>query len=172
MLRIDLGEVRAGAVETPGRIEPADALWTGSAVAWAAPLDITGRFSFAGEHKYFWHAKMRTVLRLECRRCLTPVELPFRQEMELLFVGEEEALDEDLGCYVIPRRALDLDLRDAVREELVLAVPRFVECGEGCRGLCPRCGANLNAGPCGCRSESDPRWASLTSLLPDRPTED
>jgi len=172
MLRIVLGEVRAGAVETPGRIEPADALWAGSAVAVTAPVDVRGRFSFAGEHKYFWHATLSTLFRLECRRCLSPVEVPFRHELELIFVGEEDALDDDVGCYVIPRRALELDLRETVREELLLAVPQFVECREGCRGLCPRCGANLNAGPCGCRAESDPRWASLASLLPDRQTED
>lgn len=172
MLRIDLGVVRAGAVETSGRIEPSDPLWAGSEVVLAAPLDVTGRFSAAGEGKYFWHARMRTTLRLECRRCLAPVEQPFRHEVELLFLGEEEAVDEDAGCYVIPARAQELDLRDAVREELVLAVPQYVECRADCRGLCPTCGANLNAGPCPCRPERDPRWASLAGLLPDRPNED
>ena len=38
-------------------------------------------------------------------------------------------------------------------------------CSEDCKGLCPRCGKNLNLGPCGCRKEPDPRFAVLEQLL-------
>jgi len=172
MLRIDLGEVRAGAVETPGLVVPSDPLWTGTGLTLAEPLRVEGRFSCAGEGKYFWHAQMETVLQLECRRCLAPVAFPLQQELELVFFAEQEALDDDAGCYVIPSRALELDLRDALREELLLATPQFVECRSDCRGLCPDCGANLNAGPCGCRPVRDPRWEALSDLLPGRPSED
>lgn len=172
MLRIDLGEVRAGAVETTGRIEPSDPLWHGADVALAAPVAVEGRFSRAGEQRYFWHARMETVLRLECRRCLAPVDVPFGQAMELLFLAEADAQDEDVGCYAIPSREAELDLREAVREELLLGVPRFAECSPDCRGLCPQCGANLNADPCGCRRARDPRWEVLSGLPPDRPNED
>lgn len=172
MLRIDLGLVRAGAVETPGQVEPSDPIWKGTEISLAGPLLIDGRFSSAGEGKYYWHARMVAVLRLECRRCLTPVDAPLSQDLQLVFVAEEDALDDDVGCYVIPSRAAELDLRDAVREELVLAMPRFVECSPECRGLCPECGANLNAGPCGCRPRRDPRWGALDGLLPGRAHKD
>ncbi len=172
MLRIDLAEVRAGAIETPGQIDPSDPLFEGEGIALAAPLRVEGRFSRAGEGKYFWHARMDAVLRLECRRCLTPVDVPVTQKLELLFAVEQDGLDDDVGCYTIPDRARELDLRDALREELVLATPQFVECRPDCRGLCPDCGANLNAGPCGCRPKRDPRWEALGDLLPGRPTED
>lgn len=172
MLRIDLGEVRAGAVDTPGQVDPSDPVWEGTELALAAPLRVQGRFSRAGEGKYFWHARMETRLRMECRRCLTPVEVPLAQELELLFAVADEALEDDVGCYAIPERASEVDLRDALREELLLAVPQFVECRPDCRGLCPACGANLNAGPCGCRPKRDPRWEALSDLLPVRPTED
>ena len=101
-----------------------------------------------------------------------PGEVPLSQELELIFAVEDEALEDDLGCYAIPERAKELDLREALREELLLAVAQFVECRPDCRGLCPECGANLNAGPCGCRPERDPRWEALSDLLPVRPTED
>ena len=172
MLRIDLAEVRAGAVATPGLIEASDPWWHGSGLALAGSLKVGGRFSSAGEGTYFWHARMETSLRLECRRCLTPIDVPFDEELELLFVEEEQALDDDIGCYVIPGATPTLDLREALREELLLAVPQFVECRPDCRGLCPRCGANLNAGPCECRPERDARWQALSDLLPGRPTED
>ena len=172
MLRIDLGLVRAGAVETPGQVEASDPLWKGTDITLAGPLRIDGRFSSAGEGKYYWHARIAAVLRQECRRCLTPVETPLSQDLQLVFVAEEDALDDDVGCYVIPSRAAELDLRGAVREELVLAMPHFVECRPDCRGLCPECGANLNAGPCGCRTRRDPRWGALDGLLPGRADKD
>ena len=63
------------------------------------------------------------------------------------------------------RGARSLDLRPAVREEWLLAAPAFVLCREDCKGLCPRCGADLNEGPCSCtKTEIDPRWASLAAL--------
>ena len=164
MLRIDLAEVRAGVVETSGQIQPSDPLVTGAGIALAAPLQVSGRFSRAGEGKYFWHARMETTLRLECRRCLSAVDLPLSQKLELLFLAEQDGVDDDVGCYPIPARATELDLRDALREELLLALPRFVECRPDCRGLCPRCGANLNAGPCGCASATDQRWDALRTL--------
>jgi len=172
MLRIDLAAVRAGAVATPGLIEASDPLWGGSGLALALSLSVRGRFSSAGEGKYFWHARRETSFHLECRRCLIPVDVPVDEDLELLFVEEEQALDDDVGCYVIPGSTPVLDLREALREELLLAVPQFVECRPDCRGLCPRCGANLNAGPCACRPERDPRWQALSDLLPGRPTED
>jgi uncharacterized protein len=172
MLRIDLAEVRAGAVPTPGLIAASDPFWMGSGLALAGAVTVSGRFSSAGDGKYLWHARLETVFQLECRRCLDPVAVPCDEDLVLLFVEREQALDDDEGCYVIPGAAPALDLREALREELVLSVPQFVECRPDCRGLCPHCGANLNAGPCACRPERDSRWQALSNLLPGRPTED
>ena len=52
----------------------------------------------------------------------------------------------------------------AIRDELILAAPRYLQCRDDCRGLCPRCGQDLNAGPCGCAPEPDPRWSALYAL--------
>ncbi|MGB1779712.1 MAG: DUF177 domain-containing protein, partial [Longimicrobiales bacterium] len=56
-------------------------------------------------------------------------------------------------------------LSKAVREEMILAVNPYVVCEPECRGLCPKCGANLNEGACDCTDdEVDPRWAALRDL--------
>jgi uncharacterized protein len=163
MLRIDLAALREGPVETAAEIAAGDPLVAGTGVALAAPLVVTGRLSTAGEGKYYWQARLVTVVQAECRRCLAPVRVPLSQSLGLIFVAEDEAGEDD-DCYVVPRRANVLDLSEAVREELILAAPQFVECRDDCRGLCPRCGADLNAGPCGCQRDTDPRWAALTKL--------
>jgi uncharacterized protein len=163
MLRIDLAAVREGPVETAAEVAADDPLVVGTGIALASPLVVTGRLSTAGEGTYYWQARLVTVVQGECRRCLAPVRVPLSQSVGLVFVAEDEAGEGD-DCYVVPRRATTLDLSEAVREELILAVPQFVECRDDCRGLCPRCGADLNAGPCSCRPDTDPRWAALTKL--------
>jgi uncharacterized protein len=56
----------------------------------------------------------------------------------------------------------EIDLTPLVHEQTILALPTRPLCGEGCRGLCPRCGANLNAGPCSCpAAPADPRLTVL-----------
>ena len=55
-----------------------------------------------------------------------------------------------------------IDTRALAREQLELAAPIRVVCSENCLGLCPSCGKDLNAGPCGCDAEPvDPRWEAL-----------
>jgi uncharacterized protein len=59
-----------------------------------------------------------------------------------------------------------LDLGELLREQFLLALPMKPLCDDGCRGLCPECGANLNRTPCGCAPTwEDPRLAALKGLL-------
>jgi len=52
-----------------------------------------------------------------------------------------------------------------VREQILLALPSRRLCREECKGLCPTCGADLNAGRCDCEQrEVDPRWSALAEL--------
>jgi len=57
------------------------------------------------------------------------------------------------------------DLTDEARQSIILTLPAYPVCREGCKGLCARCGKNLNDGPCECREESgDSRWGALDAL--------
>jgi uncharacterized protein len=72
--------------------------------------------------------------------------------------------EDDPAAYPIPEGTNVLDLREPIREELVLNVPPFPLCREDCAGLCDKCGADLNSGSCDCRPDRDPRWAALEGL--------
>lgn len=66
-----------------------------------------------------------------------------------------------------------IDLSDGLREDILMAFPQHFLCKEECLGLCPRCGANWNDGPCDCPEESpedDPEnpWAALDQLKPQK----
>jgi uncharacterized protein len=54
-----------------------------------------------------------------------------------------------------------------VCEDIVFSLPLRFLCDEECKGLCSRCGKNLNDGPCDCKKEIDPRMAALLQLLED-----
>ena len=163
MLRVALSEVRAGPVDTTGEVAPDDPILAGAEWSLAAPVRVKGRLSGAGEGKYYWRVSFETKVKLECRRCLASVTVPVAESRGLVFASDEEMPEGD-GCYHFSPRATVLELTETLREELLLAVPQFVECRPDCRGLCPRCGANLNDGPCECPPQADARWDALKGL--------
>lgn len=58
-----------------------------------------------------------------------------------------------------------VDLTDDIREEVLLNLPHYPVCTPDCKGLCPQCGRNLNAGACGCKApKGDLRWSGLDDL--------
>jgi uncharacterized protein len=115
----------------------------------AGPVSVEGRLQETGPGEYFWRGRLRGERRAGCRRCLTDVMQPIDVEFGVLFSDDPDAAD-DPSVYPLPPHAAQLDLGDAVREELALALPPYVLCREDCAGLCARCGADLNAGPCQC----------------------
>jgi uncharacterized protein len=74
---------------------------------------------------------------------------------------------EDMDLSYLPAGARYLSMTDVVREQVLLALPSRVLCRPACAGLCARCGADLNAGPCSCPAEPevrDVRFASLAQV--------
>ncbi len=57
-----------------------------------------------------------------------------------------------------------VDLTPELREAILLLFPTHPVCRDACQGLCPRCGADLNAGPCSCPPSDAPRWGGLDEL--------
>jgi DUF177 domain-containing protein len=149
MLEVDLVQLMQGPVDTAAEVAPEDPLFEGLVLAPADLVRVKGRLQSTGEGRYYWRATIATEVASECRRCLAPVRLPVSVQVEALFTEAADA-EEDPAVYPIPHRATHVDLKPAVREELILAVPTYVVCREECRGLCPRCGADLNQGPCAC----------------------
>ena len=61
-----------------------------------------------------------------------------------------------------------VDAGELAREAFVLGMDTKTLCSEDCKGLCPRCGADLNLGPCSCKKDVDPRLAVLAKLLENK----
>ena len=123
---------------------------------------------------------LRGAVVVPCDRCAedTPVDIDHKVEIFESLPGDALALDEDgeedapddAGHIVLEKSVPMLDLAALCWEEFMLALPLRPLCKTQCKGLCAQCGANLNAGPCGCVRESgDPRLAALRQLKVQKP---
>ncbi len=96
--------------------------------------------------------------------------------------GREFALEKEVPYHCMLAESLEngendeiellengkVDLGDLARVAFILGMNTKVLCSEDCRGLCSRCGADLNLGPCSCKKEIDPRLAALAKLLENK----
>ena len=132
-------------------------------------LDVQAEYYRAGLDVFF-HGSLRGQVVGTCARCLE--EYAFGLDHPFVFVLEPRAVapsesarlsSDDLALSYY--EGDEIDLTPLVHEQIILALPTRPLCGESCRGLCPRCGANLNAGACGCpAAPPDPRLAVLLTL--------
>jgi uncharacterized protein len=98
---------------------------------------------------------VRTRAHVECVRCLREFDLTLEVPMVLYAErtgstsrAEQDQLERD--DYMLFHDGRRLDLRETVRELLLLELPITPLCREDCPGLCPKCGADLSLGPCSC----------------------
>src|SRR3989344_4322101 len=90
-----------------------------------------------------------------CCRCLkvfpSHMEVPIHLTLAPLYEGD------------------DFNLGGIIREQVILALPLQTLCKKNCKGLCQRCGKDLNEGPCDCKQEqADPRWRPLKAFKAKR----
>ena len=107
---------------------------------------------------------IRTCIHGVCDRCAANFDRDMEVPIDVVLVTEladEENEDE----WVFPLEGDSADLEDIVRTVFVLNMDSKLLCKEDCKGLCCRCGTNLNEGPCSCQKELDPRFAALKQLL-------
>jgi uncharacterized protein len=154
MLQVDIRDLRHGVVETAGQLSKDDPTFEGLAIDLDGPVGVSGRLQQTGEDEFFWQGRVRGRIRGACRRCLTDLVYPLDVECEVVFSADPEVAD-DLAVFPVQAPVTRVDLRPAVREEIALAVSAYPLCREECAGLCARCGADLNAGPCGCAAPLD-----------------
>ena len=97
-----------------------------------------------------------------CDRC--GKEFPLDKEVTYRCMLAEELQNEESDEIVLLEDG-KVDAGELARAAFILGMDSKTLCSEDCKGLCPRCGADLNLGPCSCKKEPDPRLAALASLL-------
>lgn len=118
--------------------------------------------------------RLRVTMEAECDRCLESAKFPIESDFDLFYrpaaplqkhhSGEEVKIDEgeaEIAFY----EGGGLDLKDILREHILLSMPMQRICNELCQGMCPVCGQNRNAVNCGCQSKpEDDRWSALKKI--------
>ena len=111
------------------------------------------------------------VVRAECHRCLEPFPMSVQVDFPLVLhrgdrVPPPEGLEEDdFATSPLVGEAL-YDIFPRVREALILEIPIKLLCRADCKGVCTKCGANLNSADCACGSRpADARWGALRKTL-------
>ncbi len=99
-----------------------------------------------------------------CSRCAEPFGLDFEVDIEHILV---QSLNSDETDEYIVVEDMRLDLKALTLEDIYFALPAKFLCDDDCKGLCAKCGANLNDGPCSCKKDIDPRFEALLGLLDD-----
>lgn len=105
-----------------------------------------------------------SLLDLSCDRCGKEFSREKVVELNCLLATELEDEEHD-EIYLIEGN--EVDLEEVAGTAFILAMDTKNLCSDNCKGLCAKCGADLNNGPCGCRPEVDPRLAALAQLLDD-----
>jgi DUF177 domain-containing protein len=194
-MRVNIDEIKDDGLQRSWDLtrEAVDEIVSGDGAGYRAqgPLHLEGRFRRL-DRRVLFEGHARAILTAPCSRCLAPVALQVPVDFQVNYVPEDvlgrqraEEDDEERGegrshasfaADEVNEEAYQgkvIDLGPMLREQVLLALPGYPVCGDGCKGLCPACGANLNERDCGCdRHVPDPRWAGLANKLEKKSKEE
>ncbi len=109
-----------------------------------------------------FEANVDAVMMCTCARCLKDFDYPVSLHIETILTEQEQG-EDDPDFYLLEGDYADVDA--IISTDFILNMDQRLLCSEDCKGLCEKCGADLNDGPCSCKSEEDPRLAALKQLL-------
>lgn len=168
-MRLNLREI----IHVPGATLPFDFRMDFSGLEWNGehcapnPVHVTGLVrNMAGA--LVLECEAFTTLELTCDRCLKPFIRDMAVSLNALLATELENEEND---EIILLKGDELPLGDLVQETFTLEMDTKHLCSEECKGLCDKCGTDLNVGPCNCKPDIDPRLAALAQLLDDKKPE-
>ena len=167
---LDLSRIRRSEERFERTFRPEELPQEGEAYRIVAPVQLAF-IIHKDKDKFRLVGDVRTELELSCGRCLEPFRLPVNASFDQRYLplttatseADTEVEEDDLETSFYRDEQIDLD--ELVREQFYLGLPMKPLCSETCRGLCPQCGMNLNAGTCTCEAKwEDPRLAELKRL--------
>ena len=169
-MRIELENLEGGKGDFAHVYQPDDLNPVDERVSLNGPATVSGKVRLAG-NEVFVNGHVEARAKVECDRCLQPVETPVDADFALEYItgseyessGVAELTEAEMSVSVFDGQGIDVD--EIVKEQVLLAVPTRMLCSDDCKGICPECGTNKNTGDCNCTTnDTDPRWAALKDL--------
>lgn len=133
-MKVKVSEIPEEGLTLAERMDPVQMKLNMDQLKFVGPVAVIA--SFEKQKDAVWvRVEAQSRLELVCDRCLTPFARTYAESFDLHYAVRGKQL---------------LDVTDDVRQEILLSYPARFLCKEACKGLCARCGANLNEGDCAC----------------------
>ena len=170
-LCLNVSDIPQGGLELQFTLDPSQLKMEEADLTLVSPISFRAGV-IKVEREVVLKGQISTTLELACSRCLEVFSCPSTFSFTLAYhpwkenEDEMELEEQDLDtCYYMDDQ---INLLPAVLEHVILSVPLKPLCSSDCRGLCQRCGQNLNSGLCTCQPpETDERLLILKKLRPE-----
>jgi len=141
-------------------------------VSFKGPIHISVRLFREGTEVYVT-GDMENEAEVDCGKCLEMFTTEFNSHFDVQYYQTSDSekfgwMDESAGIRYYGEEHIDIS--DDVRQAIIAEIPLWARCSEDCKGLCHKCGQNLNLGDCDCSrllSDTSP-FAVLANLLPQK----
>ena len=152
-----------GKISFDDKAEIPELSFSGSDYRFKEPFAVKGNISNTGGALTL-KADVSGVMVTQCARCMKDIEVPIEFSISETLMKSDEEIPEDEDIIVFEGNTIDID--EIIENNFISNLsPRYL-CSEDCKGLCPKCGKDLNEGDCGCEDdEIDPRWAALADMI-------
>lgn len=128
-------------------------------------LPVSFTFKNVEEGKARIQGNVKITFQAVCDRCLTEVPVALALAFDRLVTAPDMEEDEDVDDKSF-MDGYQLDVETFVYNEVIGNWPAKILCKEDCKGICPKCGQNLNMGDCGCDTfVPDPRMAVIQDIF-------
>lgn len=159
----DILKVIGGKMSVDCEINLSDIDFMGDNYHFLSPIKINGTISNNSE-SFILTADCFAKVKTRCSRCMKDivVDIEFPLSENLIQDSGDEFVDDD----VIVFDGTSFDLDDIVLDDFLMNTSGHYLCNDDCKGLCPKCGIDLNEGECNCSdNDVDPRWAGLLDIM-------
>ena len=152
-------------IEAPLELERFDYLGNSYEFVHKEPVDLT--ITNLGDRMVLIEGSTNISLTLFCNRCLKdmiyPMDINFQKEIDFKLSEEERAESLDETNYII---GYNLDVDTLIYDEILIDFPMRLLCNEECKGLCKKCGTDLNERTCDCDTHQyDPRMSVIRDIF-------
>lgn len=119
-------------------------------------------------HQFFVDFSLSADAEFECDRCAVLFQTKLKNNFKMVYSlggAKTEGSEDTLDFACLPADCDKINIAQELREFAMLSVPMKKLCKDDCKGLCPRCGKDLNESLCGCENDTiDERWLPLNKL--------
>lgn len=152
-----------GKTAVEGTVELPDVELYGNSCKFSEPVSISGSISNNGKTLVL-DADCGGAVTTRCARCAKEIRKDIAFHINEALVQGEKKTDEFEDIIVFEKNDVNID--EIVYNNFIINSPARYLCKDDCKGLCPKCGADLNEGECGCGEDDiDPRWAALAEMI-------